>query len=617
MGKKCLIIFLSYLFMVTNLLYSQVGVNTETPHPKTALEITTLPTDKSKGIMIPRVTEKERDGILTGMDATAKATVNSIMVFNTDEDCYNFWNVEEDEWKSVCGAMGKAEFDPVICSDITAIGNYVEGTNVDGSNYLSINVNVTKIGSYSISGTTGNGYSFFVTSVVLEKGMQQILIPAQGKPIAAGVDNLAITGIDLVSGCIPTITVASAIAEYSMNCSSAVTNGRYLKGTALTSANTITMNVTVSKPGSYVINTPKTNGITFTGTGDFTSAGTFPVTLVGMGIPTVNLDFDIEIHANTLQGNDKCSVTVPLTLPAMTYAIIGTNIWSWNTGARLSAFNSQSFGPNGIVKMVSFNQLWSVSDVNIAAANLNGTGTNSRPDIVLYFAFDATPNAALSTALASYINKGGCVIYGAASFSLGNPAQYRAVDILMKGIFGVGPNTGSSGTDLGGWCQNQITRDSGTSPENSQDDNCYQINSNPNDPVINGPFGNLAGLWWGEDNESTGTVLVSQLPPNSVQICPGYNQFSKKTVSPVTSTVWYNDNKNFVYFGDCTGAATSNISPLEYPTIYGTGGVPQSKRYGFYPNESSQAQYVYNAALELNALSFLIKKAAVSGINPY
>ncbi|WP_435525102.1 hypothetical protein [Chryseobacterium indoltheticum] len=40
-----------------------------------------------------------------------------------------------------------------------------------------------------------------------------------------------------------------------------------------------------------------------------------------------------------------------------------------------------------------------------------------------------------------------------------------------------------------------------------------------NDPIIDGRFqGNTAGKYWGEDNSSTGTIIVKKLPANSVQV---------------------------------------------------------------------------------------------------
>jgi hypothetical protein len=67
-----------------------------------------------------------------------------------------------------------------------------------------------------------------------------------------------------------------------------------------------------------------------------------------------------------------------------------------------------------------------------------------------------------------------------------------------------------------------------------------------------------------------------------------------------------------VYFGDSTGAAQNNTEQRAYPSSYSDTGQPQSKLYG-----NPTPQYIYNAALELNAVAWALKKAAVSGINPY
>ncbi len=182
---------------------------------------------------------------------------------------------------------------------------------------------------------------------------------------------------------------------------------------------------------------------------------------------------------------------------------------------------------------------------------------------------------------------GGCVIYGAAD----NTAPL--VNTLMSTLFGISPAENQTG---GG------------------DDNVYPITTNFSDPIINGPFGNLTGMYWGEDNASNNSVRMSFLPPGSVQICTAQST-SKPNIDPHKSIVWYNDNKNFVYFGDCTGADYVSTLSDAYPTIYNTDGMPVSKLYG--PWTASYQRFVCNAALELNAVAYLIKKAVISGINPY
>lgn len=612
---------LSCFLFVTGQIFPQVGINTDNPNSLTELEITNIIDGGGniipKGIMVPRMSEADRDKI----SISDASSANSLLIYNTDEDCYNYYSKTDREWKSLCGTMGSAVFDPVSCSDIKPHGTYIEETSVTPNEYLSVTLNVTKEGSYTLTVTSGNGYSFYVTGVAMEKGPLTVRIPAQGQPVNVGWDNLTIEGFELADNCEPKNQVVSNVAEYSINCNSIVVNGRYQKGKALTGTNTITVNINISKAGSYYISTPVTNGISFEGRGDVTPGITsVTLTAVDGSVVTLNQDFNIQIKTNSPSGNTECEALIPVTLLPMKYAIIGNDVWSWATSARRSVFSANgSFGENGKVRIESFSELWSETDVNTAASRLNSTSAQ-QPDVVLYFAFGANPNETISKALASYIKKGGCVMYGSSSIA-NDATQFRPVDIFLKGIFGQGPNvqngSGSSAkTDAEGWSENQITRYDNTPPNNSQDDNCYQINNLPDDPIINGPFGNLAGGWWGEDNDSWGSVLTSQLPPNSIQICSAYNNHSKRYVDSSKSIVWYNDQMNLVYFGDSTGASTSSTSRIEYPTVY-TNGKPVSKMYGNWPQENLLGKLVSNAALEMNALAFLVKKAAVSGINPY
>lgn len=592
--KKILLLILAVLFVSFG--YSQVGINTESPNRVTELDVHNLinGTDTiPKGIMIPRMSESKRNEIV--IDA---ATSNSLMIYNTTEDCYNYYSKIEGEWRSLCGKLGKAQFD-FDCSAILVLGNYVENQELVSSNSLKFLVTVTKPGTYDITGATSNGYFFSASGTFLTNGTYTIYAQGVGTPLLVQEDVVTISknGEDANCSNKVRINVLSSIATYSINCSNIVVNGQYLKDTGLTLSNTIRVSVNVSRAGSYSITTPVTNGISFAASGNL-AVGTQLITLIGTGIPTVNDNFPITINTNSPSGNTICSVDIPITLPPMTYAVIGQNVWSWAAAPRLRALSNTgmgtdvSFGPNGLVKIVTFSQLWSTSNVTTAANNLNNNA--EKPDIVLYFAYDADPNSAITSALVTYINNGGCVIYGASSGASAAP-----VNTLMDGIFGMST------------AQEQIAG-------YPQDDNTYPIANMPNDPIINGPFGNLSGRYWGEDNASTGSRVMTSLPPNSVQIATAYNPFGKPTVNPEYSIVWYNDTKNFVYFGDCTGAAYNNNTQDAYPASYSSSGVPQSKFYGNYPNPAgAPSQFVYNSALELNAVAWAIKKAAISGINPH
>lgn len=89
--------------------FAQVGINTDKPALYTGLHVsermdpTSVTPDKYNGIIIPRYTETQRDVQLTPNMNTAQ---NSMLIYNITEDCYNYWNHAEQEWKSLCGALG-------------------------------------------------------------------------------------------------------------------------------------------------------------------------------------------------------------------------------------------------------------------------------------------------------------------------------------------------------------------------------------------------------------------------------------------------------------------------------------------------------------------------------
>ncbi|MDR2854032.1 MAG: hypothetical protein LBV31_01860 [Prevotellaceae bacterium] len=600
-------LFLLMIALVASTARAQVGINTENPNIHTTLDI--VSPNNNQGIMIPRMTETERNQINT------TAAENSLLVYNTTEDCFNYYSKTAGEWQSLCGGVSKAVFDfTPNCNRYAVEGAYIKSKPLDNSNYLIIEVDVQKAGAYVINvdacsaPNASNGYGFTGTGTFLSTGLQTVRLAAQGKPanVHSHATDLTVgdalqfhfQGVDRTSDVRCTqlvVRVLPDIADYSINCSSIMVNGIYSKDTLLNSSNTITFNVTVATTGSYDIAATSTQGVSFHGRGNFTSTGTTLVTLYGEGAPTVNADIPVTIQSNSESGNTTCATVLPITFPAMTYAIIGTGVYSWHT-PRSSAFNGDSFGLQGKVKMRGFNQLWETFDITLANTKLT-TGHNGKmPDIVLYFSYGAAPTTALSNTLSNYVNNGGVLIYGTTD------GNFDQANIMLTGIFGANAAHAQA--------QTAVTNGSG-------DDNDYQINNQPLDPIINGPFGNLAGRYWGEDNATTGSIVVTQMPANSVQICPASNAYGHITVNPEYSIVWYNDRKNFVYFGDSTGATHSEMGTGDYPSLYSSTGSPLSKAYGVIGASGSGHPFVYNSALELNAVAWGIRKAANSGINPY
>ena len=595
--------------------FCQVGINTATPDSKTLLHVSETDAQgnvQSKGVIIPRLTEAQRDAI------SPTEAQNSLMIFNMDEDCYNYWSQPDNtpgEWKSVCGGIGNAVF-TYDCSDVQVKGNYVKENELGLGNYIEIsNINVTRPGAYTITAVSSvdDGFSFTAQGIFSTTGSQSVKLQGQGTPVNdGGPYQFTITPSGSSGDCTVPVTVNTNISAYSINCASLQVNGVYEKGTPLNGSNTITMNVTVSTPGSYNITTDVVNGISFSASGVF-SVGTQTITLTGSGSPTVNLDFPITVTSNTVSGNSTCNATIPVVLPAMKYALIGPpGVYGWSDPTRRgpALTNQSSFGINGTVKIAGLTEAWSASDESSAVANLNNSSLPT-PDIILYNAYNASiSNSGLDNLLVNYVNKGGVLIYASDSAGNGiiNGNGLTTAQKIIAGIFG--SNYGAKWQDI---CT------ANNCPTNTPNaDLHYQISNNINSPVINGPFGNLAGQYWAEDNDTNGTIQLPSLPPGSVQVATAYNSYSLWDTDPNASVVWYNDNKNFLMIGDTVGAGAPGGEQNDrtgWPTSYSSTGLPLTKRYtnGAYP----QPDIVYNSALELNAIAWALKKAAVAGINPH
>lgn len=204
------------------------------------------------------------------------------------------------------GGTAKYSFDggTGTCTGVSVSGSFTAGTAVTAANTATISVKVDSIGSYIISTAIVNGVSFSGSGNFTNTGLQTITLTASGTPTVAGTYNFAPP-----NGCTFSVTVAannggaSGTAIYSLNggssaCTGAVVNGTFTAGTATSSANTVVLNITVDKVGTYTISTNTVNGIKFTGAGSFTTTGTQTVTLTASGTPATSGTFTFTPGSN-------------------------------------------------------------------------------------------------------------------------------------------------------------------------------------------------------------------------------------------------------------------------------------------------------------------------------
>ncbi|MEQ1734318.1 MAG: tail fiber domain-containing protein [Bacteroidia bacterium] len=106
--------------LITSNLFAQnnVGIGTTTPNTKAILELQAT----DKGLLTPRMNTVQMNAIVT--------PPNGLLVYNTDDNCFSYYNSTTSLWKSMCSATGIVNSgDTVIINIIkadTLIANYVK-----------------------------------------------------------------------------------------------------------------------------------------------------------------------------------------------------------------------------------------------------------------------------------------------------------------------------------------------------------------------------------------------------------------------------------------------------------------------------------------------------------
>src|SRR2546423_3897095 len=86
------------------------------------------------------------------------------------------------------------------CSTDSIFGSYNAGTRLNASNKVSILVNVTQPGTWSLSTGAINGYSFSGSGKFTTTGQQNIILKGSGAPLMSGVDTFPINVANVACG---------------------------------------------------------------------------------------------------------------------------------------------------------------------------------------------------------------------------------------------------------------------------------------------------------------------------------------------------------------------------------------------------------------------------------
>lgn len=100
------------------------------------------------------------------------------------------------------------------CMNYTVNGTYVKDSILNASNTVTIAVNVTSIGTYTITTNTVNGISFSGSGTLASTGLQNITLTSTGRPDAAGAATLTINAGGSSCTFIVNVSATAVAADY-------------------------------------------------------------------------------------------------------------------------------------------------------------------------------------------------------------------------------------------------------------------------------------------------------------------------------------------------------------------------------------------------------------------
>jgi hypothetical protein len=259
------------------------------------------------------------------------------------------------------------------CTGAVVNGTYSTGIALTASNTVAIGVNVTTIGSYTIS-TTFQGMTFSKTGAFSVTGVQTVTLNGSGTPTTSGANTVPITaGTSSCSFVVNVISQATGTLSGGPGaCTSSVVNGAYIVNTALGAGNTVQVQITATIAGAYSISTDTLGGFSFSASGTAVT-GVQLINLVGAGTPTSsgNQSFTVKFGAST------CTFSVTVTNAAQgVYTLAGA------PGACTPAAVSGIFMPGTTLTSTDILQI-TVDVTTVGAYSISS-------DIVDGFSFAAT-----------------------------------------------------------------------------------------------------------------------------------------------------------------------------------------------------------------------------------
>ncbi|MCF8716452.1 hypothetical protein JM658_16620 [Joostella atrarenae] len=488
-----------------------------------------------------------------------------------------FQLVSNSENESSCSGIAvttsPVEF-TVDCDSVVINGTYQEDVVLESSNTIELPINVVATGTTTISTNSQEGVSFSSGEVTFtELGSQTITLTSNEDAFdTSGTKSFNVrNGVTTI--CSFEMEVIPQPVTYSINCSSVTVSGDYLPELPMSSSNTMSISVDVQYVGSYSMSTDAQNGVSFSASGTFTSTGFQTVMMQGTGTPVSGGAYDFTISTDSnVSGSESCTKEVIFQYRTMNILGIGSDN---RYNAAISGYtprtlieSTSNFSPSGKIKVQGFN--FTNAGGNPSASQLRDYINNNNIDIII-IGYNYNPDSGENAVLEDFVkNKKGVLLAGIQD----NSNVTDLIDRICGG--NVSKTTG------GGTLTNPM--------------------SNVDDPILNGPFGDVRGKKAGSDLNNS--VYITNLPSTVSALAT--NESGNQVF------MFKHNTLGFFFCGDSgfhTGDKGGNGSNDIWPARTSSTGTPVTKPYS--------GGTVYNSFFYANAIAWAIQYAQENLVEDY
>jgi hypothetical protein len=270
------------------------------------------------------------------------------------------------------------------CTAPVISGSYATGVALGAANYIDLSLNVTSLGTYSITTNTADNIFFTASGIFSATGQQVIRLAGIGSPSSSGTFAFTPSG----GGCPFNINVTNGggTSIYSLDCAGAVIAGTYTVGASLTAANTVTIKANVTVAGTYSLST-SANGMTFSASGTFAVGANQNIVLTGLGSPAAPGAGNFAIVGG-------CSFSINAVAPPPANYVLTCNVTpptgTYTVGTTLVASNRVDVEVNvsGVggytitsttANNITFSKTGVFNTTGIQTVTLQGSGTPTSP----------------------------------------------------------------------------------------------------------------------------------------------------------------------------------------------------------------------------------------------